>query len=243
MKPSDVLVEGKIAGVDCVLLSRHGQKHTIMPTNVNYRANIWALKEQGCTHLIVTTACGTLKEEIHPGDILFPDQFIDRTSKRVLTFYDGEPGSPVGVCHIPMHTPFCPHTTKILKEIAKEQGIKFHETGTVVTIEGPRFSTRAESHLFRSWGAHIVNMTTVPEAILAKEVGLCYAAIALPTDYDCWHESAGNVNVDVVMECMKNNCHKATTLILEAVARIAKIDWKDILKAKADEVKQAVMLP
>ena len=147
---------------------------------------MYALKEEGCTHVIVTTACGSLQEHIHPGDIVIIDQFIDRTTKRPLTFYDGTPGGPVGVSHIPMADPFCNRTRSVLARAVESLGISFHRKGTVVTIEGPRFSTRAESCLFRSWGAELVNMTTVPEVCLAKELGMCYASIALPTDYDCW---------------------------------------------------------
>ncbi|CAI8030476.1 S-methyl-5'-thioadenosine phosphorylase [Geodia barretti] len=192
-KPSDCLITGTIQGTPCVLLSRHGRRHGLSPTQVNYRANMYALKEEGCTHVIVTTACGSLQEHIHPGDIVIIDQFIDRTTKRPLTFYDGTPGGPVGVSHIPMADPFCNRTRSVLARAVESLGISFHRKGTVVTIEGPRFSTRAESCLFRSWGAELVNMTTVPEVCLAKELGMCYASIALPTDYDCWKGQPVNV--------------------------------------------------
>ncbi|XP_030643921.1 S-methyl-5'-thioadenosine phosphorylase isoform X2 [Chanos chanos] len=187
-KPSDALIVGKIKNVECVLLARHGRQHTIMPSNVNYQANIWALKEEGCTHILVTTACGSLKEEIQPGDIVIIDQFIDRTTKRAQTFYDGRPTSPPGVCHIPMAEPFCTRTREVLLEVARALGVRCHPRGTMLTIEGPRFSSRAESLMFRQWGADVINMTTVPEVVLAKEAGLCYASIAMATDYDCWKE-------------------------------------------------------
>uniref|UniRef100_A0A668UH08 Purine nucleoside phosphorylase n=1 Tax=Oreochromis aureus TaxID=47969 RepID=A0A668UH08_OREAU len=187
-KPSDALILGKIKNVDCVLLARHGRQHTIMPSNVNYRANIWALREEGCTHLLVTTACGSLREEIQPGDIVIIDQFIDRTTKRSQTLYDGQPTSPPGVCHVPMAEPFCNKTREVLVEVARSLGVKCHVRGTMLTIEGPRFSSRAESLMFRQWGADVINMTTVPEVVLAKEAGLCYASIAMATDYDCWKE-------------------------------------------------------
>ena len=178
---------------------RHGKGHTIMPTHVNYRANLWALKEEGCTHVLVTTACGSLREEIKPGDCVILDQFIDRTTKRVSTFYDGQPGHLKGVCHIPMDTPFCERTRGILIKTAKKLGefSAVHENGTVLTIEGPRFSTKAESHLWRTWGAHIVNMTTVPEVCLARELGLSYSAVALATDYDCWRQPDEAVSTHV----------------------------------------------
>ena len=167
-----------------------------MPSNVNYRANLWALKEEGCSHVVVTTACGSLQEEVHPGDCVILDQFIDRTTKRVSTFYDGQPGSLQGVCHISMETPFCERTRDLIIRAATELGSfsNVHRRGTVLTIEGPRFSSKAESILWRQWGAHVVNMTTVPEVCLAKELGMCYAAIALPTDYDSWHQSKESVS-------------------------------------------------
>uniref|UniRef100_A0A7N6FJG1 Purine nucleoside phosphorylase n=1 Tax=Anabas testudineus TaxID=64144 RepID=A0A7N6FJG1_ANATE len=198
-KPSDALILGKIKNVECVLLARHGRQHTIMPSEVNFQANIWALREEGCTHLLVTTACGSLREEIQPGDIVIIDQFIDRTTKRAQTLYDGQPTSPAGVCHIPMAEPFCNRTREVLIEVARSLGIKCHVRGTMLTIEGPRFSSRAESLMFRQWGADVINMTTVPEVVLAKEAGLCYASIAMATDYDCWkeHEEAVSGRVEV----------------------------------------------
>ncbi len=161
-----------------------------MPTNVNYRANIEALRLAGCTHIIATTACGSLKEEIHPGDVVFLDQFIDRTFKREPTFYDGKPGSKKGVCHMQMDKPFCEKTRSILIKAAQELKLNYFEKGTTVTIEGPRFSSKAESVLFCSWGGDVINMTTVPEVCLAKEAGICYASIGLPTDYDCWKDES-----------------------------------------------------
>ncbi|GIY36462.1 s-methyl-5'-thioadenosine phosphorylase [Caerostris darwini] len=240
--PSDCLIEGKIKDVDCILLARHGRKHDIMPSDINYRANIFALKEQGCTHVIVTNACGSLKEEIKPGDIIFPDQFIDRTTKRHSTFYDGKDTSLKGVCHIPMHTPFCPDTRQILIETAKELKIAFHESGTIVVIEGPRFSTKAESNLFRSWDCDIIGMTSVPEVVLANELGLCYATIAMATDYDCWRDDGSCVCVADVMATMKGNAAKATHILLKAIPAIAKKDWTDIWNKHEACAKSAVML-
>lgn len=173
---------------------RHGKKHHLMPSHINFRANIYALKQEGCTHALVTTACGSLREDIHPGDIVILDQFIDRTTKRESTFYDGKPASPEGVCHIQMDHPFCERTRGILIAAAKQLQLRLHERGTVLTCEGPRFSSKAESNLFRSWGCDVINMTTVPEVCLAKEAGLCYASIALPTDYDCWKDEPVSVH-------------------------------------------------
>uniref|UniRef100_A0A8C8TKN5 S-methyl-5'-thioadenosine phosphorylase n=1 Tax=Peromyscus maniculatus bairdii TaxID=230844 RepID=A0A8C8TKN5_PERMB len=173
-KPSDALILGKIKNVDCVLLARHGRQHTIMPSKVNYQVNISALKEEGCTHVIVTTACESLREDLVT--CLRP------------SFYDGSHCGARGVCHIPMAEPFCPKTREVLIETAKKLGLQCHSKGTIVTIEGPRFSSRAESFIFRTWGADVINMTTVPEVVLAKEAGICYASIVIATDYDCWKE-------------------------------------------------------
>ena len=167
---------------------RHGRRHQHMPSTVNYRANIEAFRQQGCTHIVATTACGSLREHIHPGDIVILDQFIDRTHRRQQTFYDGKDGSPPGICHLQMDKPFCEHTRTVLIETAKKLGLKCHEKGTTVTIEGPRFSSKAESMMFRGWGCDVVNMTTVPEVCLAKEAGICYASVGLPTDYDSWKD-------------------------------------------------------
>lgn len=240
--PSDVLIEGKIAGVDCVLLARHGRNHSIMPSNVNYRANIWALKSLGCTHLIVSTATGSLQEQIHPGDIVIPDNFIDRTTKRAQTFYDGNE-LLVGVCHVPMEPAFCRRSRDVLIETARELGIGVHEKGTVVTIEGPRFSSKAESKMFRQWGADLVNMTLVPEVVLAKEAGLCYSAIAMATDYDCWRDCGENVNVADVLATFKKNVTKVTQLITTAIPKMAAIDWTDTIEELKNTVNGSIMLP
>ncbi|XP_033115067.1 S-methyl-5'-thioadenosine phosphorylase-like [Anneissia japonica] len=231
-KPSDVLVHGKINGVDCILLSRHGRQHTIMPSNVNYRANIHALVASGCTHILTSTACGSLQQNIVPGQFVILDQFIDRTTKRIQTFYDGESSSPEGICHVPMHSPFCEDTRQILIKAAEKVGIEFHQSGTVLTIEGPRFSSRAESLLFHKWGADVINMTTVPEVVLAKEKGVCYASFAMATDYDSWRddESGEHVNVDAVLKIMKDNGEKAKKLLLAAIPLIAEKDWSQVIQ-------------
>ncbi|XP_076091416.1 S-methyl-5'-thioadenosine phosphorylase-like [Mytilus galloprovincialis] len=242
-KPSDALICGEIEGVPCVLLSRHGRGHTIMPTNVNFRANIWAMKELGCTHLLVTTACGSLQEGMHPGDIVVIDQFIDRTQKRIQTFFDGEPLSPLGICHMSMADPFCSRTSKMLYESGKNLGLSVRETGTMLTIEGPRFSSRAESKLFNSWGAHCINMTTVPEVILAKEVGLCYGALALVTDYDSWREGEEGVNVENIMKIFKQNSSNALKVLLDVIPKIAKEDWTKTLEDYKNAVTMNTLLP
>ncbi|MCK5230924.1 MAG: MTAP family purine nucleoside phosphorylase, partial [Desulfobulbaceae bacterium] len=162
--PSSVLTYGRIEGVEIFILARHGKNHFISPSAVNFRANIHALKEQGCTHILAATAVGSLREEIEPGHLVFPDQFIDHTRKRETTFFDKGP-----VMHTPMAEPFCPNLIALLSESAKGLGIPFHSNRTVITVEGPRFSTKAESHMFRSWNADVINMSTVPEVNLARE--------------------------------------------------------------------------
>lgn len=234
-EPSDVLIEGKIAGVDCVILARHGRKHSVNPSNVNYRANIWALKEAGCTHVIASTATGSLQEDIKPGDLVIVDSFIDRTRTRVQTFYDGEPASLPGVVHVPMEPAFCPRTRQILLETAKELGVTVHNGGTVVTIEGPRFSSIAESNLFRSWGASLVNMTLVPEVCLAREAGLIYAAVAMATDYDCWRGTV--VNVEEVLKTFKTNVKKVEKLFIATIPKIASENWETDIKSLQELVR------
>lgn len=241
--PSDMLREGLIEGVPCILLARHGRRHSIMPTNVNYRANLWALKARGCTHVLVSTACGSLREHIHPGDFVIVDQFIDRTTKRAQTFHDGEEGHPKGILHLPMDTPFCPDTRAVLRKCCEELDYPFHSTGTVITVEGPRFSSKAESHMFRLWGADVINMTTVPEVVLARELGLCYAAIAMATDYDCWKEGHEAVTVEAVMATFRSNAEKAINILKMAVTKIAAEDWSERLAARQSEVTSNTMLP
>ena len=218
-KPSSSLTLGKIKGVDVVILSRHGKKHTIMPGNVNYRANIHALKELGVTHLLVSTACGSLREEIKPGDLVFPNQFIDRTTKRHSTFYDKDQ-----VCHIPMENPFCNELRNLIVESAKDLDLRFHNDKTVITIEGPRFSTKAESKMFRNFGADIINMSTVPEVILAREVGICYQAIAMATDYDCFMETKENVSWEQIEKIMKMNSENVKRLFLGVIPKIKNLN-------------------
>ncbi len=214
--PTSGLVKtGKIKGVEVVIIARHGSNHSIKPGDVNYRANVYAMKKLGVTHIIAPTAVGSLREHIQPGDLVFIDQFIDRTHGRNSTFYDAHQ-----VCHIPMAEPFCEKLRELLSETAKELDIPFHDKGTVVTIEGPRFSTKAESHMFRSWGADIINMTTVPECVLAREAGICYAAIAMSTDYDCWRESEESVTLDMILSTMKKNADNVLKLIVEVIPKI-----------------------
>jgi 5'-methylthioadenosine phosphorylase len=212
---SDLLTLGKIKGIDVVTIPRHGNHHHIYPGAVNFQANIWALKDLGVTHIIATSACGSLREEIKPGQLVFPDQFIDRTTKRAQSFYEGNE-----VCHISMADPFCSQLRKILVESANTLKIDHHNKGTVVTIEGPRFSTKAESKMFRVWGGDIINMSTVPEVVLAREAEICYQVIALSTDYDCWHESEEPVTWEMIVSRMKKFQEHFEKIILTAIPKI-----------------------
>ena len=217
-KPSSPLKVGKIKGVDVVLLARHGRKHTITPTNVNFRANITALKKQGCTHILATTACGSLREEIGRGDFVILDQFIDFTRHRKITFYDKfEANKPM---HCPMADPFDKKLREILNKTCEELKLKHHRKGTVITIEGPRFSTRAESHMFRAWGADVINMSIAPEAILANEAGIPYAAVAMSTDYDCWKEGEAAVTWEEVLKVFGQNVEKVTKLLVNTIPKV-----------------------
>jgi 5'-methylthioadenosine phosphorylase len=212
--PSSALTIGKIQGVDTVILARHGKRHSIYPTGVNYRANIHALKQEGCTHILATTAVGSLREKIRPGDLVFIDQFIDFTRHRPLTFHEKK------VVHTPMAEPFCGHLRSILVDSARRLKLRHHRQGTVVTIEGPRFSTKAESHMFRKLGADVINMSTVPEVTLAREAGICYQTIAMSTDYDCWKKGEEPVTWDMILTIMKKNAENVIELILDAITKI-----------------------
>lgn len=214
-KPSSSIVTGTIKGVEVAILARHGRNHSIHPSGVNYRANVWSLKEIGCTHIIATTAVGSLRDEIHPGHLVFPDQFIDFTKKREYTFFDEEK-----VIHTPMADPFSEILRNLLIESSKKLGLKYHPKGTVVTIEGPRFSTRAESNMFRMIGADVINMSTVPEVSLAKELEIEYASVAMSTDYDCWKENEESVTFEMVMETMRKNAENVKKLIVETIPKI-----------------------
>ncbi len=217
-EPSSTLKVGKISGVDVVLLARHGREHTLPPTQVNFRANIQALKDAGCTHILATTAVGSLKQEIGRGDFVILDQFIDFTKQRKMTFHESfAPHKPV---HTPMADPFDKNLRKVLNDTCKELKLKHHEKGTVVTIEGPRFSTRAESHMFRGWKADVINMSIATEAALANEAGVPYAAVAMSTDYDCWKEDEAPVTWDDILKIFGQNVEKVTNLLVKSIPKI-----------------------
>ena len=217
-KPSSSLKVGKIKGVDVVLIARHGREHTIPPTQVNFRANISALKDAGCTHILATTACGSLREEIDRGHLVILDQFIDFTRHRAISFHEKfEPHKPA---HAPMAEPFDAELRKVLIKACKDLDLKHHEKGTVITIEGPRFSTKAESKMFSSWGADVINMSIAPEVALANEAGIPYAAVAMSTDYDCLFDDIPPVTWEEVLKVFKENVDKVTNLLIAAIAKI-----------------------
>src|SRR3989339_282886 len=213
-KPSSPLKCGLIDDVEIIILARHGRKHEIMPTKVNFLANIYALKEEGCTHILAATAVGSLREEIRPGNLVFPSQFIDFTRHRNLTYFHDK------VVHTPMSDPYDQNLTAILCQACDELGYEYNRDVCVVTIEGPRFSTKAESRMFRSWGADIINMSTCPEVILARELDIPYQTIAMSTDYDCWKDDEAPVTFDMIMERMNENADKVKKLFINIVRRI-----------------------
>lgn len=216
-KPSSPLVKGRISGNEVVLLSRHGKKHTITPTHVNNRANIYALKDMGVDYIIATTAGGSLREEIGRGHFLFPDQFIDFTRFRKNTFFDTFPEDDLH--HTPMADPFSQSITDKLIETAQDMNIPFHDKGTLITIEGPRFSTRAESMMFRAWGADMINMSTAPEVILANEIGIPCGVVAMSTDYDCWKINEAPVTWEEVLKVFNQNINKVIDLLHHTITK------------------------
>ncbi len=226
-KPSSKLIKGKLFGIDVVIISRHGKKHEIPPSQVNNRANIFALKYEGCKKIIATTAVGSLKEEIRRGDFVILDQFIDFTRHRDVTFFDK---FEFGAMHTAMANPFSEDLRKKIIEVFEELGFPYHKKGTVITIEGPRFSTIAESNLFRQWGADLVNMSIAPECILANEAEVEYAAVAMSTDYDCWKEGEEGVSWEMIRDIMKENSERMKKILLKLIESFSK--EQEILKLK-----------
>ncbi len=211
--PSDTITVGELNNKRLAFLPRHSEKHTIRPTDVNSRANIFALKKIGVKRILAPSAVGSLREDFKPGDVVFVDQFIDRTTKREQSFYTRNQ-----VCHISVAEPMCAELRRILIKAAAEKNVSAHNTGTYICIEGPRFSTKAESKMFRMWGADIVGMTLVPECVLAREAEICYASIATVTDYDVWKDQP--VSVDIVLRTMSENVEKVKRIISEAISKI-----------------------
>lgn len=211
--PSDAYIRGRLDGVSMVFLPRHGRGHRILPSEINFRANIWGLKKLGVTRVLSISAVGSMREDIVPGDFVVIDQFIDRTRHRVDTFF----GEGVAA-HVMFADPVCGHVRKVLLDAAGEVGIKAHDGGTYLNMEGPQFSTRAESLLYRTWGVDVIGMTNLQEAKLAREAELCYATVAMATDFDCWHQEHDDVTVEAVVATMQANVGHARALIAKAVA-------------------------
>ena len=213
-KPSDKITLGKIDGVDVAFLPRHGKGHTIAPHMVNYRANVFALKECGVEYLVSTAAVGSLKKELKPCDFVIADQLIDRSYKRCTTFFENGI-----VAHVGFADPFCKILSDIAFKVSKEQGVNVHR-GTYICMEGPQFSTRAESKLYRSWNVDVVGMTLAPEAKLAREAEMCLCGILTVTDYDCWYEGEKDVSVASVVENLKKNEKNTANIIKKLIPRI-----------------------
>ena len=215
--PSDLFITGILDGVRMVFLPRHGRGHRLLPSEVPYRANIYGMKQLGVERIISVSAVGSMKEEIVPGHIVIPDQFFDRTQgKRASTFF----GEGV-VGHVQFADPVCSDLSRQLVDAARTAGATVHRGGTYVCIEGPNFSTRAESNVFRSWGVDVIGMTNLPEARLAREAEICYGTVALATDYDCWYEGHEDVSVEAVLAVIKQNVAMARNIIKEVVGQLA----------------------
>ena len=213
--PSDSFITGRLEGVKVVFLPRHGKGHRIQPSSLNFRANIYGMKKLGVQRIIGVSAVGSMKESIHPGDMVIPNQFIDKTKGRLSTFFsDGIVG------HIGFADPVCPVLSQALFEAGKEAGATVHKDGTYICIEGPQFSTRAESKLYRTWGVDIIGMTNLPEARLAREAEICYSTIAFATDYDCWHEVAEDVSIGEVLRILAESTRTAKRAIRHVVKHL-----------------------
>ena len=214
-KPSDSILIGTLEGQRVAFLPRHGRGHRIMPTEIPVRANIYALKSLGVEHIIAINSVGSFRAEVKPGDLLIPDQLIDRTRQRVSTFFGGGI-----VAHIQFAEPFCPNLRRVVYEAAQDAGASVHSGGTYVVMEGPAFSTKAESLLYQSWGTDVIGMTALPEAKLAREAEICYAIIACSTDYDAWHETEEPVSVGIILNTLRRNIELSKKIITLAVASI-----------------------
>ncbi len=212
-EPSAPIVTGSLEGEKVAFLARHGIGHFISPSEVNYRANIYALKSLGAERIVSISACGSLREDFAPGDIVIPDQLFDFTRGRKRTFFEGGL-----VAHISGADPFCADLSRHLYQAAKQTGVTVHQGGASITIEGPRFSTKIESHTFRAWGMSVIGMTTTPEAFLAREAEMCYAVMAHVTDYDCWHVSEKPVTVEMVIEILNRNTEIAQQAVKNLIS-------------------------
>ncbi len=226
--PSDGLITGRLEGVPVVFLPRHGRGHRIPPSRLNVRANIFAMKKLGVSRIVSVSAVGSMREDIRPGDIVLVDQFFDRTQGRPGSFF-----SEGIVVHVLFADPVCPVLSECLAEACVRTGASMHRGGNYLVIEGPQFSTRAESKVYRQWGVDVIGMTNLPEARLAREAEICYATLALATDYDCWHETEEDVSVEAVLEVLRNNVEKAGEILRAVVKKIP--EERDCLCSRALE--------
>jgi 5'-methylthioadenosine phosphorylase len=243
--PSDSLRLGTLGGMEVVFLARHGRHHTFLPTEVPYRANIWAMRSLGVRWILSPSAVGSLQEQVKPLDMVVPDQFIDRTMQRPISFF-GEGA----VAHVALADPFCPSLSRLLADVADSlmpEGRSLHRGGTYLCMEGPAFSTRAESNLYRSWGCTVIGMTNHTEARLAREAEIAYATLAMATDYDCWYADHDSVTVEMVIGNLRANAALATQIVRTTAERIAAqrpasvahSALRDALMTPADQVPAA----
>ena len=214
--PSDALITGTLSGRRVAFLARHGRGHRILPSEINFRANIWAMKKLGVTRIISVSAVGSMKESIRPGEVLVPDQFYDHTRRRVSTFFGGG-----AVAHVSFADPVCPELRPVLVKAGRAAGAVVHDGGTYLCMEGPQFSTRGESLIYRTWGVDVIGMTNVTEAKLAREAEICYATLALVTDYDCWHRELESVTVEAVIQILHKNVIVSQKIIRAALPEAA----------------------
>ena len=216
--PSSPVVIGELDGIRVAFLSRHGQEHRFSPSEINYRGNIYALKALGVRRVMSVSAVGSMKESMKPGDVVLPDQFMDLTRRRISTFFEGGV-----VAHVAFGEPVCASLSASLLAAGRSVGATVHQGGTYLCMEGPQFSTKAESHLYRQWGVSVIGMTNMPEAKLAREAELCYATVALVTDYDCWHQTEEPVTVEVILATLCANVALAKRLLRAAVKSAASV--------------------
>lgn len=218
-QPSDAIVVGRLGAARVAFLSRHGRGHRVNPTAINYRANIYALKTLGVRRIISISAVGSMQPDVEPGHVVLPDQFIDLTKRRVSTFFDTDV-----VAHVAFGDPVCPGFGPVLERAVRDAGGQVHRGGTYLCMEGPQFSSRAESLLYRSWGVRVIGMTNMPEAKLAREAEMCYATMALVTDYDCWHETHEAVSVDTILAVLRKNVALAKRVLREVLPTVGPAD-------------------
>ena len=233
--PSDALLVGRIGDRDVAFLARHGREHRLLPSEINYRANVYAMRKLGVTRILSASAVGSMKESIRPRDVVVPDQFIDHTRRRASTFF----GDGVAA-HVGLADPVCPEARAALAASAAAAGARAHDGGTYICIEGPAFSTRAESKLYRSWGVDVIGMTNATEAKLAREAAVCYATLALVTDYDCWHEEEEDVSVEGVLANLRANAQLAADVLARTVAALPR---ERTVCACGEALRAAVITP